>query len=311
MKSLNEELFEVKEKQRLKTKWQDHSDRLLESMQKKKAIARELKLELYEKEEDVENLRTFTVGAVMATILGNKQEKMTEREEVLAKSKLRYQDALQAVEELEKEKQMYDEHLETVRYADAEYRDILKRKEELILNTDSVWSEQLFRATEKEVELHGAMQEVNEAIEAGEDAYYSLRDASASLEKASNWSKVDMFGGGMVTTYIKHSHIDDSKNATHRAERRLRQFNEELQDVKNHFNIHVTIGEGLTFADYFFDNIFVDFAVHQKISSSSESISSTMSDVSRIVNELKSTRQSLQRELDEISKERIQILENS
>ena len=50
--------------------------------------------------------------------------------------------------------------------------------------------------------------EMREAILAGERALSSLRSAQEKLNSAGNWGLLDMFGGGMFSTLIKHSKMN-------------------------------------------------------------------------------------------------------
>ena len=45
--------------------------------------------------------------------------------------------------------------------------------------------------------------EKREAMEAGNRALHSLREAQANLDSARNWGLWDMFGGGTITSLLK------------------------------------------------------------------------------------------------------------
>ena len=66
--------------------------------------------------------------------------------------------------------------------------------------------------------------EKREAMEAGNRALHSLREAQANLDSARNWGLWDMFGGGTITSLIKSSKMD-----------RARQSIEEAQDERRSF----------------------------------------------------------------------------
>lgn len=50
--------------------------------------------------------------------------------------------------------------------------------------------------------------EKREAIAAGNRALNSLRAAQENLSSAKNWGLWDMFGGGFISTVVKHSKMD-------------------------------------------------------------------------------------------------------
>lgn len=112
--------------------------------------------------------------------------------------------------------------------------------------------------------------ELDEAIAAGVQAGLSLKEAEELLRSAGNWGLFDMLGGGMFSTFVKHSKIDRAKACMEQAQQDLRRFSSELSDVNEALNLNIDIGSFLTVADYFFDNIFVDWLVQSKISEARE-----------------------------------------
>lgn len=130
--------------------------------------------------------------------------------------------------------------------------------------------------------------EKQEAIGAGVRALDSLRAASQYLENASNWGLVDMIGGGIFTTMLKHSKLDDAAKAMEAARYDLNNFSTELADIDRRFNLSIELGEFMSIADYFLDNFFIDYMVQEKISEAKEQVERAISEVERIVYELKS-----------------------
>ena len=104
--------------------------------------------------------------------------------------------------------------------------------------------------------------ERQEAIDAGERALDSLYGVRKELESAGNWGLLDMFGGGMFTTFVKHSKMNDAQRYMERAKRDLAAFSRELADVSETLNINS--GDFLTFADSFFDGFVADMMVQSR-----------------------------------------------
>ena len=55
--------------------------------------------------------------------------------------------------------------------------------------------------------------EINEAIAAGHRALDALAEAADSLDSAKRWGIVDILGGGLITSVIKHSRLGDANHA--------------------------------------------------------------------------------------------------
>ena len=106
--------------------------------------------------------------------------------------------------------------------------------------------------------------EINEAIQAADDAIIHLESARRCLNSAGNWGLLDMFGGNVITGLFKHGKMASAEREIDNARYALQRFSKELRDVSGFSEIH--INEFLTFADFFFDGFIVDIWVQSKIS---------------------------------------------
>ncbi len=104
--------------------------------------------------------------------------------------------------------------------------------------------------------------EVREARDAGVRALNSLRRAQQQLQKARNWGYLDILGGGLISSMIKHSRISEAQDSIRQAQCDLDTFRRELADVRVP---DLEIGGFLTFADFFFDGFLADFLVQSRI----------------------------------------------
>ena len=129
--------------------------------------------------------------------------------------------------------------------------------------------------------------EMKEAIDAGERALRSLRNAQEKLNSAGNWGLFDMFGGGLFSTMMKRSKMDNATRLMEDAKRDLKQFQRELRDVNVPLDLKMEVGSFLSFADFFFDGFVADYLVQSKISDAKEQVSDAIIRVEQILNELK------------------------
>ena len=105
--------------------------------------------------------------------------------------------------------------------------------------------------------------EINEAVLAGERALNSLREAKGKLNSARAWGIYDILGGGMISSIVKHSKVNDANEWLEQANRDLRRFAKELRDVPGE-EIYVQAGDLASALDIFFDNIFSDFSTSRR-----------------------------------------------
>lgn len=129
--------------------------------------------------------------------------------------------------------------------------------------------------------------QMKEAMDAGERALSSLRMAQEKLNSAGNWGLFDMFGGGLFSTIMKRSKMDDAQNLMEAAKSDLKRFQKELRDVNVPLDLKMEVGSFLSFADFFFDGFVADYLVQSKISDAKEQVSDAIYRVEQIMNELK------------------------
>lgn len=133
--------------------------------------------------------------------------------------------------------------------------------------------------------------EIEEAQAAGITALEALQSIAASLNSAAGWGIFDMVGGGIISTMIKHSHIDKAKRQVARAESELRRFQTELLDIRITGPAQIQIDGFSKFADFFFDGFFMDFFMQAKINKARENVDNVIAQVETVLAQLDSMMQ--------------------
>ncbi len=308
---LNNKLIEAKENLRKKVKFEEQLQRLKALLLEEEENKNRVKLQLEKEKEDVARLEGLSLTNLLYTVSGRKPEKLDlEQQEVLA-AKITYNEKLETINHIEKDIKNITEMLKLVGNADIQYEEIIGQKERLIYDTNTIWSDKLFALSVREADVSANLKEYNEAIAAGEIALESLNQALESLDSAKGWSTFDMFGGGMVTTAMKHSCFDDAKNHIQQAKNHLRNFQAELVDIQNHFQANLEIDGMLTFADYILDGFFVDWIVHDQLSDCFNQTQGTKETVLKGIEILSEQRDNLIKDIETIRQERLRLLESS
>ena len=130
--------------------------------------------------------------------------------------------------------------------------------------------------------------EINEAIQAGNQALISLRQAKECLNSAGNWGIMDLLGGGLISTFVKHSKMKDADMLIQQARNDLRRFSRELMDVDTVSDFHIETGDFLSFADYFFDGLIADWLVQSRINEAKRQVDNAIRKVEEILWRLRS-----------------------
>ena len=128
--------------------------------------------------------------------------------------------------------------------------------------------------------------EKQEAIDAGNKALRSLRKAQENLDSAKGWGIFDMLGGGFLSTMVKHSKVDQAKENMEQAKYDLRNFSKELNDVNIACNLNIETGDFLSFADWFFDGLIVDWMMQDRINQASQQVEEAIRRVEDILRQL-------------------------
>ena len=242
----------------------------------------------YTKEqEDVDKLEGRSLASYFYNVIGKKDEKLDkEREEAYA--------ARVKLDAAERELTAVKNEMATVRARlgelsgceNAYSRALENRREEIkILSTPE--AEELLRLEEEIAQLDSQQKEIGEAILAGNAAFAIAEKILSELDSADGWNTWDMFGGGgLITHMAKHGHLDDAQDLVETLQDKLRSFKTELADVSINADMQVNIDGFLRFADYFFDGLFADWAVADRISESMSTVQKTKDQIGRLVDKL-------------------------
>lgn len=310
MENLNQELIQIKSDLKRKHAWELQ----LEDYQNDLHVAREeshrLKNRLLDEKADVEKLEKLTVTNLFATLLGKKDERLEQENKEVIEVQLKLDAVNQSKKNIEQSIQDLQQKLLQVSRAEEEYEAILQRKEEMIKDTNSSYSQELFQLEEQEADTQAYLVELQEAIQAGHSVVASLDEAIESLEKASGWGTFDLFGGGLISDMVKHDHIDNAKQSIYNADDHMRKFQKELLDInESSTSINVDISGLLKFADFFFDGLIADWMVQGRINDSLEQTKGQYNKILNLVRDIKLQYEESESDLQQIQEQRKELIE--
>jgi hypothetical protein len=263
-RDLNEQLAVLKEKGRMYEKWNDRLEKLNQEEAEWKTKVQQRLEHLQKEQNDVDRLNSMTLSAFFYHLIGKKEDRLEKEELELMESKAEYDTACQMLTDIQEQRSQVQQELDRQRkyqFWQSDYKVLWGQKENDLLEKDA----ELQQMAEDREHLSGELQELNEADREGQYLLLALERAEKALSSAGNWGVYDMMGGGVISTHIKRSRMDDAQDAIMDAGRRLRRFQKELEDVRMAVNTELHLGGLLSFADYFFDNLFVDWMVQDKI----------------------------------------------
>ena len=263
-----------------------------------------LKVALRKEQEDVEKLEGRSLANYFFQVIGRLDDKLDKerREAYAAKVKL---DAAQGeLAGIEADISKVQSQLNQALGAESQYMGALMRKRAELKASGTPAADRILELEEKITALENQKREIREAYAAGSSARNTAVQILSELDSADGWNTWDMFGGGGIITHVaKHSHLDSAQDLVSELQGRLRRFKTELADIKISADVQVNIDGFLRFADYFFDSLFADWAVGERISQSQSSVSETKRKIERTMEKLRDMEKATDRGIEDLKKE--------
>lgn len=128
--------------------------------------------------------------------------------------------------------------------------------------------------------------EIDEALAAVEDALGCLDAAARDLKSAGNWGWFDIFGGGFLTSLLKHDKMQAAQHHLAAAQTALARLADELNDVRGFAGLGPDVGDFLLAADWLFDNAFMDAMVQQRIIESQDRVAQAIAQCEQVRDQL-------------------------
>jgi hypothetical protein len=172
------------------------------------------------------------------------------------------------------------------------------------------------RATEAdacEAALAAADQQLKELVEASAAvtaASEAVRLAETRLTSAKDWGTYDtFFGGGMISSAIKHDRIDGAKTAMAQVSTALERAHAELADVRLSLaNPALARTDDWRTFDIWFDNFWSDWATQTRITDSLDGVRRLRSDLGAMAVKLAEARTRVQQEKASADARRTELL---
>lgn len=311
LEDLNVRLTRAFEKKRLKQRLERELNLVDRELQEKSARLESLSIQLEKEKVDVEKLEQMSIAALIQAVRGRREEKLQKERRDLLSAQLRYQQTRRRVEYLEQEYESLMGQLSLLKVVESEVDLLLSEKEYLLRQSNQAVASKLLEISEQIAELKIKIKEISEAITAGNDVLSGLEQIIESLESAKNWGIWDMLGGDLIVTAIKHSRIDDARDAIQDVQINMGILTRELADVQKSGGIHVDIDGLATFADFFLDGLIIDWIVQSRIVESLEQTKEIKDLVVQAVKQLEDLKKVSQKKREDLEDKRAHIIKSA
>ncbi|MDI3297767.1 MAG: hypothetical protein QJR08_01215 [Bacillota bacterium] len=263
------------------------------------------------KEGELRRLQGLTLERLVASLRGEREERIRRAEADEAAARLRLQSVRSDVAALEAQIAAVEERRRQLGDVEAGYQAALAAREAELERLDAGVAARLRQLDEALNAQRARKRELAEALEAGQGARSALDRARGALESASAWGVWDVAGGGFLATAAKHARLDEARQALDEARAGVRRFRRELADVGGALDVDVNVGGFAAFADYFLDGLFVDLLVQSRIRDSRQRLEAALAAVDDWLRRLRAEEEASDRQLAEAEAERERIVESA
>lgn len=261
---------------------------------------------------DVDKLECRSLTRLFLRITGMLEETLSKEEKEAAEAAFLYNSVVAELKSMDETISGIKRELNGRLYnVEMVYEQTLRKKKEAVAASNDPRAQRIVELEEQLGQLKVQNKELDEAIFAGERALRIAGSIRSSLESAENWGTWDLIGGGgLITHMVKHNHLDEAQGQVESLQAALGRFRMELADVKISADLTVNI-EGFTrFADYFFDGLFADWAVLERIQNSTTRVYEVQRKLEDAIRKLKQMQTQLERNQRVLKAEQEELLSN-
>ncbi len=260
---------------------------------------------------DVDRLEGRSLAAFFYNVIGKMDEKLdAERREAYA-ARVKYDAAARELYAVQSEISSNEAEIESLAGCEKEYEAAVREKAEALKDAGGAAADKILELQSRIASLQSRKKELGEALAAGDAAYAHAGQVLSSLDSAEGWGTFDLLGGGLISDIAKHSHLDEAQSQVEYLQTQLRRFKTELADVTVNADLRVNIDGFLGFADFFFDGLFADWAVMDKISQSKMRVMDTAQQIENLLRHLEHRMGQTEDELGRSEKELDELIVKS
>ena len=175
---------------------------------------RELGISMKKEYKDVEKLEKLSLVNLISTLMKNKEVKLEKEQREYLMAKIKYDEHSTKVTLFKENIENIKARLLPLRNCHIEYKELLRKKIELIKNFGDNYNKSKLEELEHEIDKAlRNKKEIEEAELAGRSLLKEVSNAEKSLNSASNWGIYDIVGGDLISSMIKHDKINEAESS--------------------------------------------------------------------------------------------------
>ena len=247
---------------------------------------KELEARMSSERRDVEVLEGRSLAAFFYFLTGKKDEKLSEERKEYYAARVKYEAARRELNAIEMDIEVTEEDLADLADCEERYARAIEEKRIAIEAADNLHSWGFMEKEQALNTLKCREQDLEEAITAGTNVLRIASDVMNSLRNVENLSYLDRLGHNPLTDIAKHETLDEAQKNVELLQVELQKFNKELSDIPSRESMQGSIDRMLKFSDDFFENLFMDVTVPERLRQSYAQVEHTLDPALGILRQL-------------------------
>jgi len=263
---------------------------------------------------DVEQMKKESLSNTLLKLIKRYEGKLDKETQEMLAAKMEYDKASDRASDLQSELYQLNLRIQSLLDNKQAYEDELKQREDIIKSSITSKAYLIYRKLQEEREKLGKqLVEIDEAKAVAHLALGTAQSALEHLQSAEGWATYDIWArGGVISHMAKYNHIDNAQADFNRLSYQIKDLKKELSDIMI-FETTYNMGIDATtrMFDFWFDNIFTDLNVRDKIRADKEEVSKLMLKIKSIITKLEEVKIEALGKLDTVESNKKELLINN
>ena len=260
---------------------------------------------------DVDQMKKDSLSNTLLKLIKKYEGKLDKETQEMLAAKMEYDKASDRVLDLYSERNELKSRISSLLVNKQDYEAELRKREEAVKTSITSKAYIIYRKLQEEREtLEKQLIEIEEAKRAAAYVMSTAQSALEHLQSAEGWATYDIWArGGVISHMAKYSHIDNAQADFNRLSYQIKDLKKELADI-NIIEASYDVGIDATtrMFDFWFDNIFTDLNVRDKIRADEEEVSKLIHGIESMITKLEETRKDTFAKLDAIENKKNELL---
>ncbi|MFN3488808.1 MAG: hypothetical protein ACK4YV_06730 [Emticicia sp.] len=216
--------------------------------------------------QDVKELETLTLKSIWYDLLNKKFTELEREQAEYYQAKMQFEVQQNKFDNLSFEIKSYEAQLIDFQTITVQYEGLLQEKMKFLKENNHSSISDIFDKQDALVKIDVYIKEIQEAFLATDNVLGVIPKVIENLKDAKSYATWDMVGGGTMATYLKRQKMHKAKLGIIEINYALDKLKRELKDLKPDLvSTSIEFNTSWEFADYFFDNIFVDMEIRGRV----------------------------------------------